>query len=431
MPSRTRTRPSAESSSAACQDYALPWETDSSDQQKRRRLDYWQFLALHNFYHMTLAITVPLLVALKGGGPSRSDCARLLLAPRGMTALEHPSLNTTNPRQLLEAMPPTHPRQLLEAQLAYFSLNVSLVLVDATTFSTSTRDVLLLRRLDTAAWDRCNQRKTSSCSISRYVSLESEIAPCARGCLQDRQRRVLAVSRRLLSPPPPAPIAPNELLKILVINRSCKTALGSPDEHPHHLMCSDGLTPVSVRGGGRAPRHSLHTTYGRIVDSLARSGRFDIVWTDFSDVPFAEQADLVRDVHVILSVHGAGLTHLLWAQPGTAVVELTPYEGARSARDLGRRLPRGMMYESLAADLTALGWPIMHFYYFKKHWIGKEATCPREEAAIAAKDRASAVRERWACFDGDALTRLLLRAVVPAVLHSSWGWHRNRNNNTA
>ena len=173
-------------------------------------------------------------------------------------------------------------------------------------------------------------------------------------------------------------------------------------------MCGDELT--------------RNTTYGRIVGSLESTGRFDISWKDFKTMPFAEQADLVRDVNIIVSAHGAGLTHLLWAQPGTAVVEITPYKPPRDRDD----------YEHFAADITAHGWPIMHFYWRRKDWISEKATCPLEEAAIAADDMSSAVRERWACFDADALTRLVFTKVVPAVLHHSWGRlgssdHRDRN----
>ncbi|KAJ6439151.1 hypothetical protein O9K51_08561 [Purpureocillium lavendulum] len=45
---------------------------------------------------------------------------------------------------------------------------------------------------------------------------------------------------------------------------------------------------------------------------------------DFAAVPFAEQLRIVRGTDLLLGVHGAGLTHLMFLQPGSAVIEIIP-----------------------------------------------------------------------------------------------------------
>ncbi|POR32116.1 Uncharacterized protein TPAR_07686 [Tolypocladium paradoxum] len=45
---------------------------------------------------------------------------------------------------------------------------------------------------------------------------------------------------------------------------------------------------------------------------------------DFATVPFAEQLKTVRRTDLLVGVHGAGLTHLMFLQPGSAVLEILP-----------------------------------------------------------------------------------------------------------
>ncbi|GBG28070.1 EGF domain-specific O-linked N-acetylglucosamine transferase [Hondaea fermentalgiana] len=62
-----------------------------------------------------------------------------------------------------------------------------------------------------------------------------------------------------------------------------------------------------------------------LVEALRRGlPDVDVEPTSFENMPFAEQVATVRDADVLLSVHGAGLTHLLFMRPGTLVVELIP-----------------------------------------------------------------------------------------------------------
>ncbi|KAK4064188.1 uncharacterized protein Triagg1_9167 [Trichoderma aggressivum f. europaeum] len=45
---------------------------------------------------------------------------------------------------------------------------------------------------------------------------------------------------------------------------------------------------------------------------------------DFAAISFAEQLKIVRETDLLVGVHGAGLTHLMFLQPGSAVLEILP-----------------------------------------------------------------------------------------------------------
>jgi len=64
---------------------------------------------------------------------------------------------------------------------------------------------------------------------------------------------------------------------------------------------------------------------------------------DFATIPFAEQLKIVRGTDLLVGVHGAGLTHLMFLQPGSVVLELLP-EGLqhKGFRNLSQML--GIIY---------------------------------------------------------------------------------------
>jgi protein O-GlcNAc transferase len=46
---------------------------------------------------------------------------------------------------------------------------------------------------------------------------------------------------------------------------------------------------------------------------------------DFASISFKEQIQIVRDTDVLVGVHGAGLTNMMWMKEGSAVVEILPH----------------------------------------------------------------------------------------------------------
>lgn len=58
------------------------------------------------------------------------------------------------------------------------------------------------------------------------------------------------------------------------------------------------------------------------VEKLLHDFGFEHVMLD--GMPFAEQAAIFREAEIIVAVHGATLSHLIFAQPGTRVIELLP-----------------------------------------------------------------------------------------------------------
>lgn len=65
---------------------------------------------------------------------------------------------------------------------------------------------------------------------------------------------------------------------------------------------------------------SVHDQLLIELESLKLEG-WDVLVKRMEDIPFAEQVSISRRAHVILGVHGNGLTTVLWAEPGACLVE--------------------------------------------------------------------------------------------------------------
>jgi EGF domain-specific O-GlcNAc transferase len=75
---------------------------------------------------------------------------------------------------------------------------------------------------------------------------------------------------------------------------------------------------------------------------------------DFAAISFKEQIQIIRDTDILVGVHGAGLAHIMWMKPGSAVVEILPYElGFKGFRNLAGLMDLG--YFSAHADQPAEG----------------------------------------------------------------------------
>jgi protein O-GlcNAc transferase len=59
-------------------------------------------------------------------------------------------------------------------------------------------------------------------------------------------------------------------------------------------------------------------------------------------VPSEEQVEIVRNSDVLVDVHDAGLSHMLWLKPGSVVVEILPRNiGHKGFRNLASILGHG------------------------------------------------------------------------------------------
>ncbi|MCJ1478537.1 hypothetical protein MMC13_007217 [Lambiella insularis] len=75
----------------------------------------------------------------------------------------------------------------------------------------------------------------------------------------------------------------------------------------------------------------------------------DIQMIDFADLPFKEQLKVAYRSDILVGVHGAGLTHSLFQQSGSAIVEIIPHTLAHKGfRNLAKLL--GHHYFSSHAD---------------------------------------------------------------------------------
>lgn len=91
-----------------------------------------------------------------------------------------------------------------------------------------------------------------------------------------------------------------------------------------------------------------------ITSMLAKKG-FSIV--SFEDCDFKEQVVLMRDLEILLGIHGAGLTNMLFMRPGSVVVELQKNpeldEPSVLYRDLAEAL--GLSYNVIFCDAGGEG----------------------------------------------------------------------------
>lgn len=61
-----------------------------------------------------------------------------------------------------------------------------------------------------------------------------------------------------------------------------------------------------------------------VVEEQALARGFEVL--DFATLPLWHQIAIASSASVIMAPHGAGLSHLIFAQPGTKVVELLPIQ---------------------------------------------------------------------------------------------------------
>ncbi|KAF2762923.1 hypothetical protein EJ05DRAFT_471884 [Pseudovirgaria hyperparasitica] len=71
-----------------------------------------------------------------------------------------------------------------------------------------------------------------------------------------------------------------------------------------------------------------------VETAKARIPHIELQVVDFAEIPFRDQVQLVRNTDVLVGVHGAGLTHGMWLQPGSVIAEILPltlnYKGFRN-----------------------------------------------------------------------------------------------------
>lgn len=58
------------------------------------------------------------------------------------------------------------------------------------------------------------------------------------------------------------------------------------------------------------------------VENLARAQGFVVM--EFSSIPVAQQVAIVANADVVMSPHGAGLSHIVFSRPGTQIIEILP-----------------------------------------------------------------------------------------------------------
>jgi hypothetical protein len=79
----------------------------------------------------------------------------------------------------------------------------------------------------------------------------------------------------------------------------------------------------SKRGGREVTRRIANEE--PLIEALrAADGCFEVRAVDFAEIEYVEQMRLVRESAVLIGVHGAGLTNVMWLPPSAAVVEIFP-----------------------------------------------------------------------------------------------------------
>lgn len=164
------------------------------------------------------------------------------------------------------------------------------------------------------------------------------------------------------------PAAPEWLVQLR--SRILKGYKGPVDLKPHkrpHLMY------LGRQDTTRRLLHSAHEALVKALKGLEAEGLIDYSFEQFtSATPFEDQVakvstvdvgvfphrilDRQTDSQILVAVHGNGLTHTLWMEPGPfkAVFEMQPptcfYVGSNSAQIVGWALMRQNDYSPLAVS---------------------------------------------------------------------------------
>nr|XP_031857896.1 uncharacterized protein CI109_006692 [Kwoniella shandongensis]KAA5524968.1 hypothetical protein CI109_006692 [Kwoniella shandongensis] len=81
------------------------------------------------------------------------------------------------------------------------------------------------------------------------------------------------------------------------------------------------------QGSGRELVPEDHAALVKEIERLGDEGLAEVTIEAFSSaIPFADQVAKISTVDILVSVHGNGLTHTLWMNPGASVFELQPAE---------------------------------------------------------------------------------------------------------
>jgi len=94
----------------------------------------------------------------------------------------------------------------------------------------------------------------------------------------------------------------------------------------------------------RKTPHRNIANLGEVVDKLSRDYQVTVANFTHQRPPFKHQVELIRQTDILLGVHGAGLTHMLFLPDWAAVFELYDCQDPECYRDLARL--RGLKHVS-------------------------------------------------------------------------------------
>jgi protein O-GlcNAc transferase len=88
------------------------------------------------------------------------------------------------------------------------------------------------------------------------------------------------------------------------------------------------------------------------LEKLSELTDVNIFWVDFADYTWEEQIRLIRTTDLLVGVHGAGLTQLIFLNDNSSVLEVVPssYSARRHFRALSAYL--GHQYYSVMASFV-------------------------------------------------------------------------------
>lgn len=131
--------------------------------------------------------------------------------------------------------------------------------------------------------------------------------------------------------------APAVFVRRLYFSVQKVAALAAPGGgvlHARLMDASDAAPPAAPCGrllyvSRRDSRRRGMENEAELEQELSRLGLRAV---SFSGMPLLEQIRIIRAARLIVAPHGAGLTHLAFARPGTVVLELMPLVSKPRAR---------------------------------------------------------------------------------------------------
>lgn len=331
--------------------------------------------AATNFWHTFMAVTVPLAAAMQTRG--RCRCQPLNHSRRcyngsasGALVLVEgvPAAHASCVCDCVELIRPPASAVLLSKQLVPLANVVSIISNESVHNASDRvrRRVVHIKRCDTLLPNRATH------AAERGAKSYLEACGLERPWLKVRQLYGAFAGMDF-----ECGHALGPALALFIPREKCAT--GNVGAQVHHAICLKASAPKLQRARSLLEKRGWRTT----VQS-------------FDELPLVQQMRAVAAASIVVYGHGAALSNMLWARPGTVIVEITPYMSGKQLSDMHRFQSvtfHRNMFQKLGAYLQQVGVAVRHL----------AIPAAREPNFLGGSDC-----HEWGCYSSQHLVELML-----------------------